>query len=1488
MRSRTVAAVIVAVFSGAVGAPQEAGVRITSASLLANSGFEEVDAATGFARGWAGFCTRDWGDCAGQAVMTDEQPHTGQRAVEISQVAVRYAVAPERLRVERDQAYLLRGWIRTDLRGSECAYLAASWFSDDGWLSLEQSVELRGVRPWQQVELILRPETRDEAAALLQVSCRVESGTGRGRAWLDDIELFECEPPPPEPLADAERRRYRNLARELLIQQAVWRERTETLETRRVDLERLLEEAGTPFAVLVERHQDAVRRRQFLFREGRSFAEVEAEVLAGGADVERRLDELHEQPDPRHVAFAELEALAALKDRVAADRDLRRFYLWAQLAALRGAPIDSRGEPLAAHVEASRMEALRDLWQWGRDQDQADLLDPVVQPSLDIATGTGSVSIEAEVYVERPCQLVASLHNVAGAVKALEAVAVPAQAGEPANLRVEVASPRYWYPDCPYTYDLLLTLWDGDEVQDVWQSKIAFREVRCVETDVTATMRHAWQLPLTDYSFTINGQPFFPTGTLCGAVRDEYAEDIADLFDELWTDFQRTYGFNTGVLDGELGRLFDQRGLCFLASLAPSYGSVRSYATCAQGFDDYRRRLGAARGSMHHPSVLTVQTGNEAELSVWGADLPSYYGSELWHCFDEVTRCLRGEIGPAVPVMYVRAGRYHRVAPVPREDLSGVNEYTGRYWGRVADTPANLAALAHVAALEAKPFAITEWNGPKYSWASGGVGGVTEIGAADYIYRYWEAMLRTPLVALSSEFTLNWVVTPIEDLTSVSVEEGLERRSRFQWSKQKGCDWYPHIWPDALTDTPSRRAMQGFQSPIYFLRNTPGEVVVAHVPRQNTHAGELVSVLTQLGKDARAEELSEAFDLAALDANVLLLGGLGAEQPECVRQLERMAVLGVTDSTFPAAGRFLIQERVSPHFPDRYLVVVTAADAAGMQAAVGKLTQSAEGLAEAAAREASCRRAIALIDDNSTAQRVFSRYVLELPTRGVFVGGDDTRTSLSADEFFDAAGDRRARHADLAAIILAQSRPLSEAEFATVRKLADEGVNIIASLAAYETDETLRQLLGVQVGADHDLTEDIPTAEWIQQPLDAPQIGDIRAEAIRTFGQVERGSDAWRKACTMHELSGDGWQPAASVADGPPVVLRKGRWWLFGADIAAVAGLHWTVTHAGVIHSTYDRDTACGLERLARLVVNACAYGLEPRAADTPKLQCTVETGKEALDFGDDLDVKVNLADLDGQPVPGAHVGISLAYEGAQAGPPALARDRGDGTYEASVSLSRDGSDEGDVALPPAPLPTRYAGQRFLQVLVEARKPGFVPDSTAKVVRVGGESDWGERVASLKHLIANDLVRYNHFKEDRERFVELDLRLLAPAEAEVGQEVRFEITVLRVEREDGDDWVEDLALVLRPVDGGAEVVLPVEPGKILASRRAPVVTREPDAAMVVGDGSPAELAASWRPTEPGEYEMLLRYLYSDQYRIATTDRLPCEDRLRGTVRIIAP
>ncbi len=1452
-------------------AAQTPELALLSENLLPNPGFEVVDPATGFARGWRGFSTTDWGDCEGEALLTSDDPHGGERCVCMRGVRVRYAVALDAIPVQPDKTYVLRGWVRTALRRSETAYLAASWSSETGWLALQSSRPARGVGSWRHVEVLLRPEERDAKATRLQVSARVESSLGAGQAWFDDLELCECEPPAPESVALAEQRRYRNLARELLIQQAAWRARTEVLAHRHADLAALVEERGQSFEALVRRHADDVSRREFLFQEEPSYETVEAQVLAQGTEIDGRLGELDADRDPRNAPFTELQAMAALKQALDADPALRRFYRWAQLAALRPPPRSpnarrAQDEPAPAESVAAERAS--------------GMLQPLVRTSLELARDVGVVEVTPEAAAPdgEPVSLHAQVLSASGRVVA--------EADIEEHGTIEVPAPRYWFPDCPYRYELVVTAYQGGRAIDQYRTPIAFRDIRCVETDVTATMRHAWGLPATDYSFVVSGQPFFPTGTLCGALRREFSTDVAELFDELWLDFQRTYGSSGSLLRGELSDALEARGKGFLLSLAPDYAGIRRYETAADGMEAYREQLDDALGSLHRPSVLALQAGNEAELAVWGASLPTYYGDELWHVFDETIRAVREEIKPQVPVTYVRATHYRTVAPVPREDFSGVNQYTGRYFGRVATIPTDLATLSQTAAREARPFAITEWNGPKYSWASGGVSGVTEEGSADYIYRYFDAMLRTPLVTLSTEFTLNWVAGPLEDLTSVPVAEGLATRNRLTWSKQKGCDWYPNLWPDALADTPARRAMRGFQSPWYFLRQTPGELVVLHVSERAEDAASLAAAAQALGKPAAPRTVGPDPDLATLDANVLLLGGLGDEQPACLRELERMGVLGETDAEFPAAGRFLIQERVNPHFPDRYLVAVTAADRAGMAAAVRKLLVSAAGLTEAVGRDASCRRAIALIDQGDTNWTTFARDALELPTRGVFRSGDDLRTELSRDEFLAPDGTRRTPHWDTAALVLAQARALSEEEFGLVTDLAAQGVNVVVSLAAYQADARLRELLGVTVGEGHELTEHIPVAPWAQKPLAVPDIGDARAEAITGLGGVARDSDRWRQSMTIRVLSADGWEPAASIG-GAPVILRRGSWWVVGADLAAVARLHYDVTHRGVIHSTYDRDTACGLERLLRLVTNACACGLEPRPATMPELRCTLQTNQEGYDFGDTLTASVRVADLGGAPVTGALAGIGVVYDSegfsARSVPErfAPAKEIEPGLYRLSLPLAREEYRHGDVILAAPPQATRYAGQRFLRLFVEASKPGYVPDSTAKTVRVGSESDWGARVRELAYLIRSSLVRAGLSVNDAEAFVEIEANLLAPPAVKAGDETPLVLTVTQVERDDGDDWMEGVALVLRPEDGGADTVLPLEPRKPVASARAPVVLADPDSALVVDSHTPARLTASWRPDTPGQYQVFLRYRYGDRYR--KVEGLQREDPVGGLV-----
>ncbi|MBU0606907.1 MAG: hypothetical protein KKI08_03435, partial [Armatimonadetes bacterium] len=690
-------------------------------------------------------------------------------------------------------------------------------------------------------------------------------------------------------------------------------------------------------------------------------------------------------------------------------------------------------------------------------------------------------------------------------------------AGTAVALRLAVPQANLWFPDCPYVYTLEAVLLRDGRAVDRLRQKIAFRDLRVVETDVMPTLRHAWGWALTDYTFCCNGQPVFPRGTVGGFNR-QYPDESAALCRELWLTFERNYGSSVARLSDVQADDMATRGLTLTGSLAPDYTGLRQYVSAASGLEDFREMARRTAWLADHPALLSLQVGNEAELDCWGADLRSSYGDDLWHVFNEVTRVVREEWQPTLPLAYVRAANFNSVLPVPREDYSGVNQYTGRYWGRRATIPADLGELALSSAREHKPIAITEWNGPKYSWATRGVSGVDEEGAAQYIADYYRHMTRTPGLLMSTEFVLNWVVTPVEDLTTVPLAEGLKRRAAWKWALQQGTPWFPQIWPDLLTDTPARRAMRGFSSPLYELTEAPGEIVILADAARQADAARLAEELHALGRAVTTRSLREA-NLPVLDANMLILGGVGDRQPAAVRELERLRVIGHTDAGFPAAGQFLAQRRVNPWFPDRALVVLTAAEASGMAHGLEALHQSAAGLREALARQASCRRAVALIDDNQEIAKAFSRYVMELPARGFLLGRDDLRTALQADEFLTPEGKLSAQWSDLTALVIAARRPLTDAEREAVAAVGRAGVTVVWSRATLEADSSAAAQLGLTLGATKPLTDPMPVADWAQQPLAVPRMGDIALGPLQEFGGLKPDSEEWQRATTARELT---------------------------------------------------------------------------------------------------------------------------------------------------------------------------------------------------------------------------------------------------------------------------------------------------------------------------------------------------------------------------------
>jgi len=1436
--------------------------------LLTNPSFEQIDSKTGMPVGWRSGWSHAWGQCAGRAEVVEGQAYHGRICVKISSVKNRYALMHERIPIQPTKPYLLSAWIKTDLRAGEAAYLVASWSSSKGWLSLQRSKAVRGVRPWTKVDMFLLPEERNSAAQFLQVSFRVSSPHGKGAAYVDAISLRECRPPQPPLASELEVRRQMDLMRTLLVERAYWRARLQTLKARREDLKKLLSGIA-PFETLARRHGEAVARGEFLTH--RSPQRNYEQAPKDDGAIRKHAADVADLPVLRDRCFAELDALLALKRKLDEYPELRRFYLWAQLRAMRRA--ERRRRTLTSAIDG---DVFRLIWE-KREPEPAGMLEFMeVRTTLDLKRDVGTVSIV-------PPSGLGGSHIEAAVVDAADNVV--AQTGHlvsPAggSLTLQVDSPNRWFPDCPHLYRVRAVLLRNGEVVDWAEQPIAFRRIEIVESDVSPTGRHAWAWAPCDYTFSINGQPFFPTGTVCGGLTESNLPAAAALFDELWLDFQRTYGNFLPRLAGRYGEFFAQRGLTFLASLSPNYKAVRYYQSSTTGFDNYRERVREVRRLASHPALLTIEVGNEAELPDWGADLASVYGRDLWFPFNEVIRILRDGMVPDVPVGYVRAAGFQRVLPQPAGDYCGVNQYTGRYWGRRATIAKDLHALAVAAMYENKPIGITEWNGPKYSWATSGVSGVDEQGAAQYIFEYFQNMTRKPTIVFSTEFVLNWICTPVEDLTTVPLSEGLARRAKWKWHFQKGCPWYPDICPELLTDTPARRAMRGFQSPLFYVCSFPGRIVVAGHPR----AAELAKAIGRLGKEVTTQRMPSATALDSLDANLVLIGGLGDVRPDAIRRLEQMGVIGRTTRSFPPRGRFSIQRRVNPFFPDRFLVIVTAADAEGLDHAIDKLLQSARGLEEAFSRQASQRRVLALIDNREDLWKVFATYVLELPMRGRFIGRDDLRYSLSWDEFLNSAGDLRQEWADLSALIVAVDRPLREEEKKVVFRFADAGANVVWSAETLDANPEAANALAVEFGGRHFLTEHISVAEWIQSPLRVPDLGDAAKERIEKFGRIKPGAPDWRKAIGVRTIrvAGSNWRKVAFVEDGQPVVVTKragrGQHWIFGCRLSNVAAMLFRVTHRGVIHHIYDRDTACGLERVFRLVTNACAFRQNPRPASTPRLRVVVCPSKHWYMPGEKMALRVRVRDADGVPADAnVRVGFAAAATLSPNGVPQhwmKPKRVAAGEYALSVDLPPAGNSP-----VPRPEPWRFRGQRFLAIFADAARAGWGPDWTTQIVRVGSESNEPAYLAQLARCVTNRLIRLNLQGATKHRWVEVDATLTLPATLRAGKPAGMVLSIRRVEDERGDDWMENVRLIFVRTDARAEFEVPVAPGKRITGAHCPLAKKDRKRyALVPASGALRfELRAPALP--PGRYALRLRFLYTDHYRIKEVNRLPVDARL---------
>lgn len=756
---------------------------------------------------------------------------------------------------------------------------------------------------------------------------------------------------------------------------------------------------------------------------------------------------------------------------------------------------------------------------------------------------------------------------------------------------------------------------------------VAVRSVNLAAGGANAMLRHVSRAGEPDCGFSWNGSPWFPRMTRYslseGAV---VLPAVRGLLDDLWMDGLREYGFKK---DRAVFEAHDRLGIANLTAVAPGFKSLRDW----DDIDAMRREMDAAytmlRADADRPHKVCVQVGNEVELSVWGADLESAFPDALYHPLDVAAQAAVEILNPTAPVMYVRAGSFTKVPPLPHEDICGVNQYTGRYGGRIEEIARNLSELARQAMVCDRPVLIAEWMGPKYTWAATGIGGVTPRGAAYYLERYWRALVDTPGIAGSSEFTLNWVIAPFEDLTNQTREEAWKNRPpHHAFGGGRTADHVPLVKPEDAVRGPAYRSMQAIQSPLYLMVNRPGPIRILQSEAVAAAGRRVADRLRIPGKTVDVAGWSDLPNLADAKGHVLLL----AHPSSPCTPLKAAIEAGWVEPPVAGAAGPTFRTFVNPARPDCLVTVMQAEDGAAAEAGIRRLESTADALVELNAQEGAMSRVVALVDDGLA--RYYESYLLEFAARGYIFGGEDTVTKLDPARFHDEAGVRRPAWADLSAVILEVTRELSAAELALIDRLVGEGVHLVISRPCYLANSGLRERFPAVLKSGATLADRLIPADFIRAPIPVHDMGGVNLEAIRRFGFPDgpgAALDAWT-------IEAEGAEPVATTEAGRAVAVRwtrgTARIVLLGVGIGEAGRVHWTVGRAGVTHSLYDRDTACGLERLARVVINACRADW-PGSRPRPRLIACTAPAATMVRAGEPVRVGVMLTDVDGRAVTG-------------------------------------------------------------------------------------------------------------------------------------------------------------------------------------------------------------------------------------------------------------
>ena len=497
--------------------------------------------------------------------------------------------------------------------------------------------------------------------------------------------------------------------------------------------------------------------------------------------------------------------------------------------------------------------------------------------------------------------------------------------------------------------------------------------------------------------------------------------------------------------------------------------------------------------------------------------------------------------------------------------------------------------------------------------------------------------------------------------------------------------------------------MKAFHGPFYVMMQRPGAIAIVFGADTEQAAIRLASAFEKLGKKVKMVK-ETSFELAQSSAADSHIVALLPVRSEVRNHLEQGGVIEPAD---PGRTTPLVQTRVNPESPLRLLTVLTAVNKETLKDGCGRLCESVEALTDLRRRESQMGRVLAVTDKKLV--RIYERYLLDQVGRGYIVTGDDVRMSLSHEDLFMPDGRRWQSWSDMTALILDCRRKLTADEIQIAEQLCGEGVNLVVSRACYEKNPHLKDWLQAELKDRLSLTEHIDVTPSLAFPVAVKQLGGIDSAAIEHFSGVKKDA----KTLSVSVIEGDG-QSLADSSDGRPLVMSwqrgEGRVTLFGCDFGDVAMVHKKVTCSGEKHRLYDRDTACGLERVARCVMNACLNHkkhelIRPRLyLRTIPVSVVVSGGTGAV-----AHVTVQLCDAEGHPVEGELLGrarMRVDGVGSDHGGFTRLTSTGAGTFQ--IQCAPDQNEDGrTLCYHPAP----HLGVRWTTIGVQfkAYAKGYVP-----------------------------------------------------------------------------------------------------------------------------------------------------------------------------------